>query len=165
MCKLPDDLGGAEGLHASLFYAHLARTTVPAGWTHVKAGSKLGTVGKTGNASGPKIKPHLHLEVIVQGSERAALDEDHAGNEPKAKPAADRFFELLADECLDPARFRSNAPDVRRERRADPFVLLMCASKPKPELATPESADLRSAQEKWSAHYQAGGFNVDRGPR
>jgi len=165
VCKLPDDLGGDEGLHASLFYAHLGRTNVPSDWVHVKAGSKLGTVGKTGNASGPKIKPHLHLEVIVQGSERSAQEEDHAGTDPKAKAAADRFFELLGDECLDPARFRSNGTEVRRERRADPFVLLTCASKPKPELSEPEAPELRQAQVKWSAHYQAGGFDVDRGPR
>jgi murein DD-endopeptidase MepM/ murein hydrolase activator NlpD len=62
VCKLPDALGGGDGLYASLFYAHLHKTNVPTTWTSVKAGAKIGTVGKTGNASGPKIKPHLHLE-------------------------------------------------------------------------------------------------------
>src|SRR5687768_968280 len=61
VCKLPDRLGGDEGLHASFFYAHLDKSVPPKGWTNVRAGQKLGTVGKTGNAAGKKIKPHLHL--------------------------------------------------------------------------------------------------------
>jgi len=165
VCALPDSLGGDEGLHASLFYAHLSKTAVGSKWQNVTAGTKLGNVGKTGNAKGPKIKPHLHFEIIVRGSEEDALAERHAGALPKANEAADRFFELLAEECLTPAAFTAQGVGIRRERRADPFVMLMCLGKPKPELTTPDKADLRAAQEKWSAHYVAGGFDVDRGPR
>ncbi len=165
VCKLPDALGGGDGLYASLFYAHLHKTNVPTTWTSVKAGAKIGTVGKTGNASGPKIKPHLHLEVIIRESEEAAREERHSGLDADAKDAADRFFELIEDECLKPAKFQTQAPDIRRERRADPFILLMCAAKPKPDLTTPDANELRAAQAKWSAHYSAKGFDVDRGPR
>jgi murein DD-endopeptidase MepM/ murein hydrolase activator NlpD len=61
VCELPDVVDGPEGLHASFFYAHLDKAVVPKRWTQVKLGDKLGTVGKTGNAAGPKIMPHLHL--------------------------------------------------------------------------------------------------------
>lgn len=165
VCRLPDSLGGDEGLHVSLFYAHLSKANVGKKWVEVTAGTKLGAVGKTGNAKGPKIKPHLHFEIIVRGSEEDAIAERHSGVVPKANEPADRFFELLKDECLTPAAFAPQGADIRRERRADPFLMLMCLGKPKPELTTPDKPDLRSAQVKWSAHYTAGGFDVDRGPR
>jgi murein DD-endopeptidase MepM/ murein hydrolase activator NlpD len=164
VCKLPDAYGGDEGLHVSFFYAHLDKTSVPKGWTAVKAGDKVGTVGKSGNASGPKIKPHLHLEVIVRGSEEDALAEKHSGVVREATEAADRFFELLGENCLTPARF-SSAREIRRERRVDPFTLLLCTAKPKPELTVPSSNDLAAAQIRWSEVYKAQGFDVDRGPR
>jgi murein DD-endopeptidase MepM/ murein hydrolase activator NlpD len=164
VCKLPDALGGDEGLHASFFYAHLDKVNVPKKWTAIHAGDKLGTVGKTGNAAGPKIKPHLHLEVIIRGSEEDAMLERHSGVVPEAAEAANRFFELLDESCLKPAHFTSSR-EVRRERRVDPFALLMCASKPKPKLTTPENQELAAAQIRWSQVYKAQGFNVDEGPR
>ncbi len=164
VCRLPKPLGGDEGLHASFFYAHLDKTAPPKAWTTVQAGQKLGTVGKTGNASGPRIKPHLHLEVIVRGSSEDALAETHAGA-VKNDGATDRFLELLAEECLEPAKFAAVAGQIRRDRRADPFVVLMCAAKPKPDLTVPSEEKLKIAQSRWSEHYTAGGFDVDRGPR
>ncbi len=165
VCKLPKELGGDEGLHASFFYAHLSKTQIPSKWTHVKGGARMGAVGKTGNAKSAKINPHLHLEVIIRGSEEEAKNERHSGVVREANVAADRFFEILAEACLDPAKLTSKSDGFRRERRADPFVLLMCAAKPKPDLTAPEDAKLLSAQVKWSAHYAARGFDVDRGPR
>lgn len=164
VCRLPDALGGDEGLHASFFYAHLDKTSVSKSWSAIHAGDRIGTVGKTGNASGPKIKPHLHLEVIIRGSEEDALGERHAGVVPEATVAVDRFFELLGETCLEPAKFTSQS-GVRRDRRVDPYTLLMCAAKPKPALTMPEKKDLADAQEKWSKHYAAKGFDVDVGPR
>lgn len=166
VCKLPDKLGGDQDLYASLFYAHLSKTSIPREWTTVKAGAKIGAVGKTGNAAGPKIKPHLHLEVIIQAGEEKALEEHHSGLDADAKDATDTFFAHLAEACLEPAKFKSTMGEgMRRERRVDPFVLLMCSAKPKPELEAPEKADLREAQVKWSTRYSAAGFDVDRGPR
>ncbi len=164
VCRLPDELGGDEGLHASFFYAHLDKTSIPKAWTAIGAGDRVGTVGKTGNASGPKIKPHLHLEVIIRGSEEDALGEKHSGVVAAAAPAVDRFFELLGESCLQPAKFTSQS-GVRRDRRVDPYTLLMCAAKPKPDLTTPERKELASAQMKWSKVYAAKGFDVDAGPR
>jgi murein DD-endopeptidase MepM/ murein hydrolase activator NlpD len=165
VCKLPNHLGGDEGLHASFFYAHLDKTVPPKGWTQVRAGQKLGTVGKTGNAAGAKIKPHLHLELIIRGSGEEALAETHSGADKRAAAAADRFLELLAEECLEPAKFSAVHGEIRRERRADPFVVLMCAAKPKPDLTQPSDSVLKAAQTRWSEHYVAGGFDVDAGPR
>jgi murein DD-endopeptidase MepM/ murein hydrolase activator NlpD len=164
VCKLPADLGGDRGLYVSLFYAHLDKSTVPDKWTPVKSGAKIGAVGKTGNAAGPKIKPHLHLEAIIRTSEEEAMNEKHAGVDPKAGSRADSYFEALRDKCLSPAHFSSTG-DVRRERRADPFMLLVCAAKPKPDLVAPPDEHLREAAVRWSEHYAALGFDVDAGPR
>lgn len=164
VCKLPADLGGDEGLYVSFFYAHLDKTSIDEKYESVTAGEKIGTVGKTGNASGPEIMPHLHLEVIVRGSESEALSEPHKGLESKAKKAADVFFEHVQEECLEPAGFTSHDA-IRRERRVDPFILLMCASKPKPKLEAPTNESLKEAAVKWSEHYASTGFDVDLGPR
>ncbi len=164
VCKLPPELGGDEGLYVSLFYAHLDKSFVPEKWSPTKVGAKIGTVGKTGNAAGPEIRPHLHLEAIIRTSEEAAMSERHAGVDPKAGAAADPYFEALRDKCLEPAHFTSTG-DLRRERRADPFMLLMCAAKPKPALERPTNDLLREAEVQWSEHYAALGFDVDTGPR
>ncbi|MFO0546755.1 MAG: M23 family metallopeptidase [Polyangiaceae bacterium] len=165
VCALPSALGGKEGLYASLFYAHLDKVQVGDHWVEVKAGTKIGTVGKTGNASGPKVKPHLHLEIIVRGSEKEAIGEKHSGLVDKAKAAADKYFSMLDEACLEPAGFKAKSDAIRRERRTDPYVLLLCATKPKPVLEEPKSADLKAAQVKWSDAYSAKGFDVDQGPR
>jgi murein DD-endopeptidase MepM/ murein hydrolase activator NlpD len=47
------------------YYAHLSRITVRAGDV-VRQGQQLGTVGSTGNATGP----HLHFEVRIGGVAR-----------------------------------------------------------------------------------------------
>ncbi|MFO0612885.1 MAG: M23 family metallopeptidase [Polyangiaceae bacterium] len=163
VCKLPADLGGDDGLYASFFYAHLEKTGIGDKYESVTAGDKIGSVGKTGNAAGPEIMPHLHLEVIIRGSESEALSENHKGLEAKAKHAADVFFAHVQEECLEPAGFTSNDA-IRRERRVDPFILLMCASKPKPKLEAPSNEALRDAAVKWSQHYASTGFDVDEGP-
>lgn len=166
VCPVPGDISGGDmDLHVSLFYAHLDTTQVGSkGWTRVKAGQPLGTVGKTGNASGKKIKPHLHLEMIVRASEREALEERHSGQNARASRAADAFFAALQDECLEPASLTSRA-DVRRERRVDPFVMLVCSSRPKPAFTLPEAKPLQEAAVKWSRFYASPAFDVDEGPR
>jgi murein DD-endopeptidase MepM/ murein hydrolase activator NlpD len=165
VCPVPGSIaGGDEDLHVSLFYAHLDRADVGKRWTKVKAGQPLGKVGKTGNASGPRIKPHLHLEMIVRASEEEALAERHSGQNAKAARAADAFFAALEDECLEPAHLTARA-DVRRERRVDPFVMLVCSSRPKPAFTLPDEKPLREAAVKWSRFYESPAFDVDEGPR
>lgn len=164
VCKLPDALGGQLGMHISFFYAHLDKQGVGANWVHVNAGDKLGTVGKTGNAKGEEIRPHLHLETIIRDSEQGALEESHAGVNVDASRAADSFFGMLETQCLAPAQFNGKH-GVRRERRVDPFVVVTCAGQPKPVLTEPEEEPLRSAFVKWSDHYTATRFDVNLGPR
>lgn len=166
VCPVPPGISGGDmDLHVSLFYAHLDRTPIGSkGWTRVKAGQALGTVGKSGNARGPKIKPHLHLEMIVRASEEEALAETHSGQNAKAGKAADAFFAALHDECITPASLSTKA-EVRRERRVDPFVMLLCASGPKPAFSVPEAKPLRDAAVKWSRFYESPAFDVDEGPR
>jgi murein DD-endopeptidase MepM/ murein hydrolase activator NlpD len=55
-------LRGASG--TSYYYAHLSSFAVKAG-DRVRAGDKVGTLGKTGNAQGTP--PHLHFEVHPGG--------------------------------------------------------------------------------------------------
>ena len=47
-------------------YAHLETVSVEVG-DHVRQGEPIATVGKTGNAKSPVIKPHLHFEVSRDG--------------------------------------------------------------------------------------------------
>lgn len=165
VCELPDVVDGPEGLHASFFYAHLDKAAVPKRWTQVKQGDKLGTVGKTGNAAGPKIMPHLHLEVIARRSEKEALEERHAGLLPEAAEAATALAAQLEAACLEPAGFAPQKSALTRERRVDPFVLITCGSTPRPTLSEPSEPNLKNAMVRWSAHYAARGFDVDLGPR
>ena len=48
-------------------YAHLDQVSVEAG-AKVRQGQTIGTVGKTGNAKNSWITPHLHLEVLKDGT-------------------------------------------------------------------------------------------------
>ncbi len=59
------ELEHRHSLHS--FYAHLGQVTVEVG-ARVRQGQQIGTVGKTGNARHPWITPHLHLEVVKDGT-------------------------------------------------------------------------------------------------
>lgn len=165
VCPVPRSLvKGKQEPHASLFYAHLSSTDVPLEtWSHVRKGQRVGRVGKSGNARGPRVQPHLHLELIVQSSQRAALVERHLGRDQSMVKAADRFFDSLTSRCLRPNGFRANSGRVGRARRADPFLVLTCLSSDKPEYQSAESLD--SWSRPWSQLYSAQAFNVDAGPR
>ena len=56
-------LSGGDGFE--YFYAHLAGYAEISGGQKVEAGTRLGSVGATGNASGGP--PHLHFEARPQG--------------------------------------------------------------------------------------------------
>ena len=58
------ELEHRHGLHS--LYAHLDTATVDVG-QRLRQGTVIGTVGKTGNAKHPLIKPHLHLEITRDG--------------------------------------------------------------------------------------------------
>ena len=55
--------GTDEGRKIVSYYAHLSTYTVEDG-AEVTAGQQIGTMGTTGNSSGP----HLHLEIRIKGS-------------------------------------------------------------------------------------------------
>lgn len=163
VCPVPGPISGGDAdLHVSIFYAHLSKTGIPKGWSRVKAGQSLGLVGKTGNASSPRISAHLHIEMIVRATEDEALEETHSGVNPKAGSAANAFFDSLREGCLEPAHLTTQT-DVRRERRVDPFLMMVCAGRAKPEI-TPAPGKLQVAQAKWSKFYRSPAFDVDRGP-
>jgi len=164
VCPVPPGLVRSGNPHASFFYAHLNESKLPHDrWVPVGKGDTLGTVGKTGNAAAASIQPHLHLELIIQGSLRAALDERHLGNDQSSVPEAVAFLRALDERCLEPHGFQPKSGALRRARRFDPFVALTCLSHDKPSFV-PAPEPLEFASSAWSKFYLARGFNVDRGP-
>lgn len=165
ICPVPATYrkNGAATPWASFFYAHLDEADIePLIWHDVKRGQKLGKVGKTGNAEGASVQPHLHLELIVQQNQRAAMDEHHLGSDQSSAPAAEVFASTLEKECLDPLGFHPKSQMLRRARRLDPFVALSCLSDFKPDFR-PAPAPLDFASHAWDRYYVAEGFNVNRG--
>lgn len=166
ICPVPEGYrkSGVATPWVSFFYAHLDGTDIePLLWQDVSRGKKLGTVGKTGNADGASVQPHLHLELIVQQTQRAAMDEHHLGSDQSSVGAAEFFASTLEKECLDPFGFRPKSQLLRRARRLDPFVALSCLSDHKPDFRrAPAPLDL--ASEAWDRYYVAERFNVNRGP-
>ena len=166
VCPVPQSLvKGKHKPHASIFYAHLKQANVAKDtWSHVRKGAQVGLVGKTGNARGPQVQPHLHLELIIQGSQRAALAERHLGRDQSMVPEAQQFFDSLTARCLAPNGFRPRSGSIGRARRADPFLVLTCLSSDKPDYnGAPDPLD--SWSRPWSQLYSAREFNVDAGPR
>ncbi len=52
---------------ATTLYGHLEKRYVKAG-QRVRQGQEIGSIGKTGNANHPAIKPHVHFELAVSGT-------------------------------------------------------------------------------------------------
>ncbi|HSC87224.1 MAG TPA: M23 family metallopeptidase, partial [Polyangiaceae bacterium] len=145
----------------SFFYAHLERLDFEQDkWLDVNAGAQLGTVGKTGNARGPNVQPHLHLELIVQTNRRSAMDERHLGRDQSSVAAAEHFAAALEDTCLEPLGLMPKSKQVARARRVDPFLALVCLTPEKPRFAKAPSP-LESASLAWSELYLARDFNVN----
>jgi len=132
-------------------------------WLDVAAGTQLGTVGKSGNARGPNVQPHLHLELIVQANRRSAMDERHLGRDQTMVQAADFFASALDDTCLQPLGLQPKSRQILRARRVDPFLALICLSPEKPRFVkAPQPLDFASTA--WSDLYVATDFNVNGSP-
>ncbi len=164
VCPVPDELARTGQPHASFFYAHLAESELPEGrWVRVQKAEPVGKVGKTGNARGDNIEPHLHLELIIQKDRQAAMDERHLGADQSMVPEARDFLRTIDERCLEPTGFQSKSGTLRRARRVDPFVALTCLSPDKPAFS-PAPKPLERASSAWSRFYLARAFDVDRGP-
>ena len=164
VCELPSAIRHEKPLFASWFFAHLLDVRLPDGtFRHVDVGQGVGTVGKTGNARGSLVQPHLHLELIVHSSEEAAMSERHAGRDQSNVSAADAFFASVHEQCLKPHGLMPRSGKLRRARRADPFLVLTCLSSNKPSYQSPPDP-LDDASRRWSALYAAESFDVDAGP-
>lgn len=165
VCALPAELSAGKSLHASIFFSHLSRVNTKAkDFERVRRGATVGAVGKSGNASGSDIAPHLHIEIIVHGDSEAAEAETHSGRSQAKSAGADLFLGELEKRCLAPNGFSARSSDLARARRIDPFVVLTCLAPDKPPLSAPR-APLAGAFEKWSQHYLAKAFDVDVGRR
>lgn len=165
ICPVPGAYRAGAGPDpwASFFYAHLSTTALPHNeWVKVGRAEELGQVGKSGNARGPNVQPHLHLELIVQRNHRSAMDEHHLGKDQSDVAAAGMFAERLAEKCLDPFGFQPKSQLLRRARRIDPFVALTCLSPEKPDFVRAPKP-LSFASSAWSEFYVAKNFNVNRG--
>lgn len=164
VCPVPPELVKKGTPHASFFYAHLSESKLPHDrWVPVNKADVIGAVGKTGNAAAGSIQPHLHLELIIQSSLRAALDERHLGNDQSTVPEAAEFLRSLEERCLEPNGFQPKSGALQRARRLDPFLALTCLSPDKPSFV-PAPQPLEFASSAWSRFYLARGFNVDQGP-
>jgi murein DD-endopeptidase MepM/ murein hydrolase activator NlpD len=160
VCAIPPETGVTPGSHASFFFAHLSSSAWSDTAVHaVQRGEVVGAVGKSGNASGASVAPHLHLEAIVQDSEAKALAERHSGRDNGDTDAARELSRLLTERCLTPAEL--SREDVWRNRRVDPFVLLTCLGSGRPAYRRPGGA-LTEYSFPWSARYHAR-FDVDAG--
>lgn len=166
ICPVPDAYRGKAGPQpwASFFYAHLSTVALPHNeWVEVERAEEIGQVGKSGNARGPNVQPHLHLELIVQRNHRKAMDEHHLGKDQSDVKAAGIFAERLSDNCLAPFGFQPKSRQLRRARRLDPFVSLTCLSPEKPDFVKAPKP-LSAASNAWSKFYIAKNFDVNHGP-
>jgi murein DD-endopeptidase MepM/ murein hydrolase activator NlpD len=162
VCALPRSLGLADSRRISLFFAHLNDTSgLGEEPRPVPAGSVIGSVGKTGNASAQVIAAHLHLEISVHDDEERALAERHSGRDQGDSSAAHELDAVMRRRCLEPSGLTPKSDRLWRARRVDPFVLLMCVSAHKPSYTRP-SGSLAEASYAWSTEYSATRFDVDR---
>lgn len=160
VCRLPSEW--VDG-YVSLFYSHLSEQAITAGTGQdVKLGETLGRVGKSGNAAGASVMPHLHLELIVHTSEKAAQLETHSGRDQSNDPAADTLIKRLDERCLEPLGLKARA-GMRRERRLDPYLVLGCLGAEKPAYQAAPGA-LRGAGFPWHEHYEGHGTDPDSAP-
>lgn len=165
ICPVPDQFAASGEPHpwASFFFAHLNQSTIePDQWFDVSAGDQIGEVGKTGNAQGANIQPHLHMELIVQRNRRSAMDERHLGSDQSNVGAAQHFASVLNRECLTRYGFAPKVGQVQRARRIDPFIALTCLSDFKPNFKRAPSP-LSGASREWTQFYVAKDFNVNLG--
>jgi murein DD-endopeptidase MepM/ murein hydrolase activator NlpD len=165
ICPVPEEYrkAGAARPWASFFYAHLDKTDLPFNqWVDVAKAEAVGQVGKSGNARGPNIQPHLHLELIVQKNRRSAMDERHLGKDQSAVAAADHFADQLSSQCMAPFGFQAKSQMLRRARRLDPFIALTCLSSYKPNFIKAPSP-LTDSSRAWTQYYVAKDFNVNLG--
>jgi hypothetical protein len=160
-CPLPEVLAQGEALWVSILFAHLDTLDVGDG-QDVAAGEQLGSVGKTGNAAGAGINPHVHYEIALHSSLAAAQSESHASSDHSSNAAGDAFESRFQSECLDELGFTSLDGPIMKGRRVDPFMLMSCLSSDKPTLESPGPA-LQSVPTPWSAEYDALAFDVDAG--
>jgi hypothetical protein len=158
VCPIPSDLTDAATYFVSVFFAHLSAIDIASG-AHVEAGQQVGKVGKTGNAAGASVMPHVHFEIAVHGSRQEAWNESHASSNHASNSAADAFFPALSSHCLDPLALSPRTGPVRKGRRPDPLLMLFCLADNRPQRSAPP-ASLARYSETFSQHYQAN-FDVD----
>ena len=165
ICPVPDKFAEDGKPHpwVSFFYAHLNQPSLKHNhWVDVASGDEVGEVGKSGNARGDSIKPHLHLELIVQRNRRSAMDERHLGADQSSVVAAEHFASVLNQECMQRYGFESKTSQIQRARRIDPFIALTCLSDFKPNFKRAPSP-LTGASRDWAQYYVAKDFNVNLG--
>lgn len=182
-CRVPDRITGGNSTFVGLLYGHLSRLSVGNGAT-VRAGQKVGEVGKSGNATGNCVKPHVHFEAVVEATAlraNMAMPRSMVESEARLSPSELSAFAMggtendsigvfgnvgslasgLASRCMNPVGFRTRK-GLSYGNVIDPFVLLTCLAGNKPTLTR---SNLQNAYLPWKSFYSASGFNVNIGIR
>jgi murein DD-endopeptidase MepM/ murein hydrolase activator NlpD len=141
VCPIPEGLFGQA--FVSILYAHLADSVEAPDYVAIERGFILGHVGKTGNAKGPKIKPHLHLEMVIHDDLVKARAEGHPLKDTGASEGLEGF---LKERCLDLIGLRPTDGPLMYARRMDPYLLLTCLADQPP---------LDHPGKRWSEGYAA----------
>ncbi len=161
VCPAPASLSGGRTAWASLLYGHLSSVAVSDGGS-ISRGGRIGAVGKTGNAADPAINAHVHFEITIQDTQQGAHDDLHGSADNTGTVAATNFESSLRAACLTPNGVTALTGPVRRGRRPDPYLVLICSVTGKPALTSPP-ASLQGTLDRWSANFSASGFDVDVG--
>lgn len=138
ICKYP-----TSSHYISMLFGHMSKhlVSVNGSFATIAKGTRIGISGKTGNASGYGIDPHVHFEAIVHDSLAAAQAEMHRTTEGGVDtPASISFVSHLKSQCLNKYGIQAikstfNANDtvaVHYGNRIDPFILFVCTAEALP---------------------------------
>lgn len=133
VCKIPE-----QELWVSVMYAHLSLVKEVSEFTPVRIGDEIGEVGKSGNASGDNIDPHLHIEMRIWPDEDSAKADTYSLRD-KGPEYDWAEFENTLSECTS----LNSSIGSRQDHMFDPFYILLCFGNLPPAVS-----------ESWSENYQ-----------
>jgi|GEM_PF-4294872 len=179
VCRVPSVIAGSTSTFVSMLYGHLNSFAVGNG-ASVSAGQKIGTSGRSGNATSACVNPHVHFEAIVESTALRAsnamprsmiasesMKESIATSEASQEAAAgirgnvNTLVNSLSQRCLVPTGLRGTNGNTYGAN-IDPFLLLSCLVGNKPAL---QNSGRQNPFVRWGSWYTARTFDVNVGQR